>query len=136
MSVLALGFLAWYYTQTFARQSRAEAAQASRSKRQAQGEMALPPLGRVDPPVVAKMLGPPPDPPHISTFALERFPQNETPPYAASPGYSTARSITPDHRVVDRRLSGPVFVTASVNATQPDEQSTADALYTTDSRGL
>ena len=44
MAVLALGFLAWYYTQTFARQSRAEAAQASRSKQQTQGEMALPPL--------------------------------------------------------------------------------------------
>lgn len=135
MSVLALGFLAWYYTQTFARQSRAEAAQASRSKRQTQGEMALPPLGRVDPPVVEKMLGPPPDPPPISTFALERFPQNETLPYAASPGYSTARSSTPEQRAVDRRLSGPVFVTASGDAAQPGERSTDDA-YLADSREL
>lgn len=136
MALLAFGFLAWYYTQTFARQSRAEAAQASRSKQQTQGEMALPPLGRVDPPVVEKMLGPPPDPPPISTFALERFPQNETLPYAASPGYSTARSVTFEQRAVDRRLSGPVFVTASRNTAQPDEQSIADAPYTTDSRGF
>lgn len=136
MALLAFGFLAWYYTQVFARQSRAEAAQASQSKRQTQGEMALPPLGRVDPPVVEKMLGPPPDPPPISTFAFERFPQNEARPYAASPSYSAVPSPTPEQRAMDRRLSGPVFMTASTHAAQPDKQSTADVPYMADSRGF
>lgn len=122
MSVLALGFLAWYYTQTFARQSRAEAAQTAKSKQQTKGEMVLPPLGRVDPPIVERVLGPSPDTPPVSTFALERFHQNNARPYVASSAYSPAPSITPQ-RTVDRRFSGPVFVTASRNATQPGEQS-------------
>lgn len=136
MSVLALGFLAWYYTQTFARQSRAEAAQTSRSQQQTQGEMVLPPLGRVDPPVVERVLGPPPDSPPISTFALARFQQNDARPYVASSGYSSAPSITPQQRAVDRRLSGPVFVTASRNAAPPGEQSRGDGAYASDGRGL
>ncbi|MBB6095019.1 type IV secretion system protein VirB10 [Povalibacter uvarum] len=136
MAVLALGFLAWYYTQTFARQSRAEAVQVSRSRQQTQGEMALPPLGRVDPPVVEKVLGPPPDVPPTSTFALDRFHQHETPPYAASSGYVQAPSITPEHRAVDRRLSGPVLVTASRNAAPAGEQSGVDTAYAGDSRRL
>ncbi len=136
MSVLALGFLAWYYTQVFARHSGTEEAQTARSKQQTQGEMALPPLGRVDPPVVERMLGPAPEPPPLSSFALERFPQHEARPYAASPGYSPPPSVTPAQRAADRRLSGPVFVTASRNTAQPSEQSTADVPYTTDSRGL
>lgn len=136
MAALALGFLAWYYTQTFSRQSRAEAAQTSKSKQQTQGEMALPPLGRVDPPVVEKVLGPPPEPPPVSTFALEGSHQHDARPFAASSGYSPTPSITPEQRAVDRRLSGPVFVTASRNAAQPGEQRIADAAYAGDSTGL
>lgn len=122
MSVLALGFLAWYYTQTFSRQSRAEAAQTSKSKQQTQGEMTLPPLGRVDPPVVEKVLGPPPDPPPLSTFSLEQFQQHEPRPYVAPMGY---RQV-PEPRAADRRLTGPVFVSASTDAAQTREQSAAD----------
>jgi type IV secretion system protein VirB10 len=136
MAVLALGFLAWYYTQTFARQSRAEAAQTSKAKQQTQGEMALPPLGRVDPPVVEKLLGPPPNPPPISTFGFEHFEQREALPYAASSGYSPDRSVAPAQRAMDRRLSGPVFVTASRNAELPDEQSTSGAADAGDRSGL
>lgn len=136
MAALALGFLTWYYTQTFSRQSRAEAAQTSKSKQQTQGEMALPPLGRVDPPVVEKVLGPPPEPPPVSTFALEGFHQRDARPFAASSGYSPTPPITPEQRAVDRRLSGPVFVTASRIAAQPGEQRIADAAYAGDSTGL
>ena len=136
MGVLALGFLAWYYTQTFARQSRAEAAQTSKSKQRTQGEMALPPLGRVDPPVVEKVLGPPPDPPPLSTFAMERFQQYEPQPYAASLGYGQVPSTTPEQRAAERRLSGPVFVSASTDAAQTRERSTVDTPYVGDSRGF
>ena len=137
MSVLALGFLAWYYTQMFTRQSRAEAAQTSKAKQQTQGEMALPPLGRVDPPVVEKVLGPPPDPPPISAFGLEHFDQKEAVPYAASSAYSPTPSFAPAQRAADRRLSGPVFVTASRNVAQPGEQRrTADAADASDGSEL
>lgn len=136
MSVLALGFLAWYYTQTFARQSRAEAAQTSRSKQQTQGEMALPPLGRVDPPVVERMLGPPPEPPPVSSFSLEGFQQHERHPYAASLGYGQAPSATPEQRAAERRLSGPVFVSASTDTPQTRERSAPDTPLVGDSRGF
>lgn len=136
MSVLALGFLSWYYTQTFTRQERAEATQTSTSRQQTQGEMALPPLGRVDPPVVEMVLGPSPEPLPAEVFALERLSQHDARPYAVSSGYSPAPSITSEQRVVDRRLSGPVFVTASRNAAPPGDQSTPDAAYAGDSRGL
>lgn len=136
MAALALGFLAWYYTQTFSRQSRAEAARTSKSKQQTQGEMALPPLGRVDLPVVEKVLGPPPESPPVSTFALEGLHQHDARFFAAPSGYSPTPPITPEQRAVDRRLSGPVFVTASRNAAQPGEQRIADAAYAGDSTGL
>lgn len=132
MSLLALGFLAWYYTQTFARQSRAEAAQTSKSRQQTQGEMALPPLGRVDPPVVEKVLEPPPEPPVIPAFAMERFQQHEPQPYTAP----LAHRQVPESRAADRRLTGPVFVSASTDDAQTREQSTADTSYVGDSRGF
>jgi type IV secretion system protein VirB10 len=136
MSVLALGFLAWYYTQTFARQSRAEATQTSKAKQQTQGEMALPPLGRVDPLVVEKVLRPPPNPPPLSTFGLDHFDQKEVVPYAASPGYSPAPAATPAQPPIDRRLSGPVFVTASRNAASPGGQSTLDPAHAGEGSGF
>lgn len=83
MGALALGFLTWYYTHAFAGRSREQATEASRTKLQVQGEMLLPPLGRVDQPVVEKVLGPPPEMPPASTFALERFSGNAVPMYSA-----------------------------------------------------
>jgi type IV secretion system protein VirB10 len=123
MSVLALGFLAWYYTQTFARQSRAQAASESKSKQQAKGEMALPPLGRVDPPVVEQVLGPPPESPLASLFAASQLPRNEPAPYALPATYGPPTSPA---REQDRRLSGPVFVSASTQMAQGSASSTVD----------
>ena len=52
MSILGLGSLTWYYAHAMTRQSpRAPSAQASSSSR-AQGEMPLPSLGRIDPPLM------------------------------------------------------------------------------------
>jgi type IV secretion system protein VirB10 len=129
MSVLALGFLAWYYTQTFARHSRAASAPTSKAK-QTQGEMALPPLGRVDPPVVEKVLGPAPEPPAASAFGLQH--QTKAQPYGV--GYSSVPSTSPAPHEKDRRFSGPVFMTASRDA--PGEQSAPDTVSARDASGL
>ena len=50
MSVLGLGSLTWYYANTMTRQSRARQSAQSASANRAQGETALPSLGRIDPP--------------------------------------------------------------------------------------
>jgi type IV secretion system protein VirB10 len=134
MAVLALGFLAWYYTQVFSRQSRAEAAQTSKSTQQTKGEMALPPLGRVDPPVIEKVLGPPPAPPPMSAFAIERFQAHEPRPYVPSSSYGQAPSATPEQRASERRLSGPVFVSASTSAAQPEERNTVNGSHPANDR--
>jgi len=127
MSVLAIGFLAWYYTQTFARQSRTEAAAESRTKQQAKGEMALPPLGRVDPPVVEKVLGPPPESPLASLFAASQLPRDEPAPYVLPPSYVPSSSPTREQLASDRRLSGPVFVSASTRSAQGSAPSAEDS---------
>lgn len=130
MSVLALGALTWYYAHTFARQSQAEAAAATKSKKPAQGEMTLPPLGRVDPPIVERVLGVPPDPPASPIPASEPLavirPQPRTVPSNSGYGVATA----PDQHASQRRLSGPVFVNAK-DAAGP-EQSGVDPRYMTD----
>lgn len=125
MALLALGFLAWYYTHTFASRSKAEAAQASK-KKQAQGEMALPPLGRVDPPMVEKVLGPSPEVPPVSTFALDGFQAKDAPIYPAPSDYAQAAPMSREQRAMDRRLAGPVFVMASTSATATEERGIAD----------
>lgn len=127
MSVLALGFLAWYYTQTFARQSRAETASESRTKQQAKGEMVLPPLGRVDPPVVEKVLGPPPESPLASLFAASQRPRDEPAPYVLRPSYGPSSSPPREQLASDRRLSGPVFVSASARSAQGSTSSAEDS---------
>lgn len=136
MGVLALGFLAWYYTQTFARHSRAETERTSRSKQQTRGEMALPPLGRVDPPMVEQVLGPPPEPPAISTFALDQFARPEAHSYSASLSDGQVPSPAPAPRAADRRLSGPVFVSASSSSTPQGHASTGAIASVNDDGGF
>lgn len=133
MSLLALGFLAWYYTQTFARQSRAEAAAESKSKKLAQGEMTLSPLGRVDPPLVERVLGAPPDPPPVQTFTSDLY-LGEPRAYMAPRAYESSPRTTPEQHARERRLAGPVFVGASRGAATA-EQSNTSATYASDRAG-
>lgn len=133
MSVLALGFLTWYYAKTFARQSRAETAAESQSKKQAQAEMTLPPLGRVDPPLVERVLGNPPDPPP-ATFPSDPMPVVEPQSYTAQPRYGYAATTTPERYASERRLSGPVFVSASKEAGA--DRNTATPTYISDAGAL
>ena len=54
MSILGLGMLTWYYANALTRQSHArEIAKASSTKRAQSGDMPLPSLGRIDPPVAS-----------------------------------------------------------------------------------
>jgi type IV secretion system protein VirB10 len=65
MGALGLGFLGWYYSHTFSRQGETKKAAQTASRNQAAGEMALPSLGKIDPPAtsLAKLLGPAPEAP-------------------------------------------------------------------------
>lgn len=135
MAVLALGFLAWYYTHTFASRSRAEATQTSK-KQQTQGEMALPPLGRVDPPMVEKILGPPPEVPRLSTFALDGFQAKSAPIYPAPSDDVQAAPMSREQRAMDRRLAGPVFVMASTSAAATSERVIGDAVSVGDTGAI
>jgi type IV secretion system protein VirB10 len=51
MSLIGLGMLTWYYAHAFTRQSRGRQSAQTSSASRAQGEMVLPSLGRIDPPL-------------------------------------------------------------------------------------
>jgi type IV secretion system protein VirB10 len=111
MSVLGLGALTWYYANTFAHQGRAkEVAQAASVKR-AQGDMPLPSLGRIDPPVTTGLLessvkpvDPPPDPVPLPPQTLM-----EVPLVQSSTNSGAAPPKTPEQLALERQLSGVVF---------------------------
>jgi type IV secretion system protein VirB10 len=112
MLVLGLGFLTWYYTQAFARQAKARQAAQSAVRERAQVEMALPPLGRVDPPessMAEAFMGPPPPLPRAATAGFHRGAEN---PYATASGAALEGGANPA-RSMDRRLAGPVFSNSS-----------------------
>jgi type IV secretion system protein VirB10 len=110
MSALALGFLVWYYTQTFAERSEAKEAAATATKTKTQGEMTLPPLGRIDPPTVERVLGPPPQLPE-EALAQPVSPMFH-PATAPAMSYGVSNGKSRDETRLDRRLAGPVFVGA------------------------
>lgn len=137
MGLIALGILAWYYTQTFATRSAATS-QASKPKAQFQGEMTLPPLGRVDPPMVERLLGPPPELPATAPFALDDFQDRAlgNPALSSYSANDAPLSTMPSApTTADRRLAGPVFVSTSGNtpaAGEPRIRETAELADTED----
>src|SRR5271165_2228366 len=50
MSALGLGMLAWYYANAVTRVNRARQSAQALSSKQAQGDLPLPSIGRIDPP--------------------------------------------------------------------------------------
>ena len=118
MSTLAIGFMGWYYSHALLnRKAAAKAAQAA-PQAQGQGEMTLPPLGRVDPP---KPQAPPAPVPSALESAMGPAPA-EPPPMGGSaplPGasptpygaYGSPQSTpkTPAELALERRLGGHVF---------------------------
>ncbi len=115
MSVLGLGSLTWYYANTMTRQSRARQSGQNASASRAQGEMTLPSLGRIDPP-----LPPLPPAPPLATVAA---PLESTIPSSgvqADPiplAASAPPAKTPVELALERQLSGAVFGSQSVPST-------------------
>jgi len=140
MGLIALGFLTWYYTQTFANRSASATTQASTTKAQLQGEMALPPLGRVDPPMVERLLGPPPELPTMAPFEFDDFQGralgNPVPASYIAPNDASLSTVPTAPTTVDRRLAGPVFVSTSGNTPAAGEQRTRDAAELADTDGF
>lgn len=120
MSTLGLGLLGWYYAHTWTGQRQAKQAAQSASRNQAGGEMALPSLGKIDPPTpaLAQVLGPPPAPPPQATEpsnALPGLPSSPTPPLQAYPAGAAAPPTKPPWQIAqERRLAGPVSVGPAV----------------------
>jgi type IV secretion system protein VirB10 len=110
MSTLGLGLLVWYYANAMTRQSRAQQTAQALSTNRAQGEMPLPSLGRIDPPVPSPAIDTTPlPPPDLS--ALREIPLQAS----ASTGASAAPAPkTAEQLALDRQLSGVVYSQQSV----------------------
>lgn len=114
MSVLGLGMLTWYYANAMTRQGRARASvQASSAKRAQSGDLPLPSLGRIEPPVTEKAPQQDPVPAAAATLTtpLREIPLETAP---AVPGNSAIPAKTPEQLTLERQLSGAVFSQSSV----------------------
>jgi type IV secretion system protein VirB10 len=114
MSILGLGMLTWYYAHAMTRQSRArETALASSAKRAQSGDLPLPSLGRIDPPVAEK---PSPQDSAQQASALLATPLREIPLEAAPApaAYGAPPPKTEAQLTLERQLSGAVFSSSSL----------------------
>jgi len=105
MGTLGLGFLGWYYAHTFSHQGEVKKAAQSASRNQAAGEMALPSLGKIEPPpapMAAKILGPAPEAPPLPEPAPSATAPG-TPPPSGQPAPKPAWMLA-----MERRLGGAV----------------------------
>ncbi len=128
MSALGLGSLTWYYASTITRQNQARRGAQSASANRVQGEMALPSLGRIDPPPPVPAPAParenilpaavPPDLPP-DRVALSVNPPAGAPLGAnpANGAYGAPPSKSPAQIAQERQLSGSVFSAQSSAAT-------------------
>ena len=111
MSTLGIGFLGYYYGHVLTSRKALMAAAHASPQGKSQGDMTLPPLGRVDPPkprerstAVEAAIGPAPAaPPALDAGAGA----------AGTPGpyntYGAPPSKSPEQLALERRLAGPVF---------------------------
>ncbi len=126
MSTLAIGFLGWYYIHVMATRRAVATTSQGAPKDKAQGEMALPPLGRIDPP---KPSTPAASPPSAMANALGPAPEEPPKLDAAQPPPGTApynpyaapqpQPKTPAELALERRLAGPVFAGPTTSAAPP-----------------
>ena len=115
MSTLGIGLLGWYYTQVFAHQRQAVQEARSSTQAKAQGDMALPALGRVDQPepvqyrvdpaLGERLFGSRPELPAKDAWRDVAYTQSG--PAEVYNGSSV--------QVTDRRLAGPVFIGRSTD---------------------
>jgi type IV secretion system protein VirB10 len=113
VTVMGIGFLAWYYSHEWKSRQAARERAAQTTQQRAQGEMKLPPLGRVEPPRVKAMPAsePAPVPKGSGDSVWGRPPP--LPPAPSGPAvpmaYRPQPASTTAPAPVDRRLTGPVF---------------------------
>lgn len=118
LSVLALGLLGWYYAHTFAVQSQARQSAQAASKGKAQGDAALPSLGRIEPPkpsqssALEDALGPAPEEPPEDIPEAWLRPAEDAPAVRA-PTTPAVPVKSPEELAQERRLSGPAFTRSS-----------------------
>ncbi|MEZ5512476.1 MAG: type IV secretion system protein VirB10 [Steroidobacteraceae bacterium] len=116
ISTLGIGLLGWYYSQVFARQKQAMQEAQSSAHAKAQGDMALPALGRVDQPEPVRygtdptlgdrLFGGRPELPEKDAWRDVAYVQSgPVGPYGGSPP-----------TIADRRLEGPVYIGRSTEA--------------------
>jgi len=118
MITLGLAALTWYYAHALTRQSRSRQAAQSTSVSRAQGEMPLPSLGRIEPPLLP---GAPAGSVEPAPAAAPQLP----PDLPLEPARARATSWNPNsaapaapakthrQRALERRLSGTVFARES-----------------------
>ena len=138
MSVLGVGLLTWYYAKALTRPGQVQHAAQAAAKNRAQGEMALPPLGPIESPLVRRE--PPPSAPPDPT-ALEKalgpappLPMAVAPIGVAPQGAADGvPAKSPRELAFERRLAGPAFArsskeeSGSMSATSPPLDVTAFA---------
>jgi type IV secretion system protein VirB10 len=106
ISTLGLGLLGWYYARTLARPATQKHLAQAASQSQADGDLPLPGLGKIDPPAsaLAGVLGPKPDEPPAAVD--EAIPLTEVQVY---PSGAVSRPVkSPEQLALERRLGGPV----------------------------
>jgi type IV secretion system protein VirB10 len=112
MSILGLGMLTWYYAHAITRQSRARQSAQTLSTNRAQGEMALPSLGRIDPPPPDLPSSPvPPGPTTLPEIPLDLSPATGAAGVSGAPQPKTAEQLA-----LERQLSGAVYSTQGLIA--------------------
>jgi len=126
MSVLGLGLLTWYYAKALTRPAQAHQAAQTAVKQRAQGEMTLPSLGHINPPVVQVATPAPGPPPSQPLLAQALGPQPPLPappavvpistgsaPMPAPTAYGGAAQKSPAELALERKLAGPAFSASS-----------------------
>jgi len=136
IAVLGLGVLVWYYSNAIHRQTQARVAAKAQVSDRVRGEMDLPSLGRIDPPLVPvqaaahgesafgdKASTPPPQDksPEASQYSAELPQMLES--YSASgavpPAYGAQTQKTPAQLALERRLSGVAFARSTGGLPEP-----------------
>jgi len=126
MSALGVGLLGWYYAHTAFRPAAAKHAAEAASQSKAEGDLPLPPLGKIDPPrpAIERVLGAAPIDLQ-ETSAEEDWARNG---HTSPAVYSTAQpqSKSAAELAFERRLGGPVSVSRS-SSVQPVSSSSEGA---------
>ena len=115
IGALSLGLIGWYYAKVLSRPSNLHHAARAAAQSQAEGEMTLPSLGKVEPPeVIANVLGPKPEAPPEYAPEIPLAPSS-----MATSTNAVPKVPTPQELELARRLSGAVSTTrpASIVAT-------------------